>query len=150
MELLQKNHSWGDGGLMDFEKFYKQYLSELSTHLFGNAPFDEIVKKVNTSHRTKRFVALYVAQDKETFDTYYAKRRELGLSEVFNQLISALLYQTSRHSIKKELVKELGITKDMIEIPCFDHEINEIKKDLNSFSLYLRKIRMKQKADLNG
>lgn len=150
MELFQKNHSWGDGSMSLFQQVYKQYLSELSTHLFGDTPFDEIIKKVNTSHRIKRFVALYVAQDKKTFETYYAKRRQLGLEDVFNQLITALLYQTNKHSVKKELVKEIGITKDMIEYPCLDHEINEIKKDLNSFSLYFRKYKMKQKADLDG
>jgi len=130
---------------MTFQTVYKQYIAELSSHLFEGQSIEDIIKKVNQSHRIKRYVALYVTQDKETFYYYYTKRRELGLNDVFNQLITALLYQTNRHSIKKELVKELGINKEMIEFPCLDHEINEIKKDLNSFSLYYRKIRMKQK-----
>ena len=139
---------------MIFQNEYKEYLSELSKHLFGQTPFHEILKKTNESHRKKRFVALYVAQDRETFYAYYEKRKELGLEGIFSQLISALLYKTEFHPIKREMVRSLGITKDMIDYPCFDHELNEVKKDLNSFLLYLKKqkkkIRLVRKADHFG
>lgn len=124
---------------MTFKEPYKEYLAELGSHLFANASFEEILQTKKKSHRKKRYVALYLAQDNETFHHYYERRKEFGLEQIYSQLISALLFETEKSPIKREMVKELEVTKDMIDFPCFDYEINEIKKDLNSFQLYLLK-----------
>lgn len=124
---------------MKFQEEYKAYLSELSEHLFDDKKISEIIQNTHLSHRKKRFVVLYLARDKETFDSYYAKRKSLGLESIFSQLIAGLLYETDKHVVKRAMVSTLKLTEEMIEQPVEEHEKKEVNKDLNSFLFYLRK-----------
>lgn len=129
---------------MTFSKGYNDYLLELRHHLFADASVEEIMRNIHKSHRSKRFIALYLAKDKKTFDHYYEKRKELGLESIFNQLISALLHETDKNLMRKFKVKELGINKEMISFPCSNHERDQIRKDFNSIMLYLFKKKMRR------
>lgn len=128
---------------MNLKEAYKKYLIELSTHLFGDASVNEIIKNIKNSHRKKRFISLYLAQDKEIFFHYYERRESLGLEKVFSQLISALLAETEKNPVKKVMVKELQVNHGMVDIPCSKEEISEVNKDLNLFLFYVWKLQSK-------
>ena len=124
---------------------YKAYLRELHTHLFGSEPIEKIIGEVKIGHRRKRFVAMYLIQDKETFDYYYERRKELKLEKVFNQLISSMLYKTEKNPLKQLFVDMLGLKNSMVMGKVSSYEIKEIEKDLHAFSFYETKKELKSK-----
>lgn len=124
---------------------YKEYIQELHAHLFGQETIEHIIGEVKKGHRRKRFVAMYLMQDKETFDFYYEKRKELQLEKIFNQLISAMLYKTEKNPLKRLFVETLGLTSDMTMGKVSSYEIKEIEKDLHAFSFYQTKKELKSK-----
>lgn len=125
---------------------YQAYVREHHQSLFDAAPVEELMKDVYKGHRRKRFVAMYLMSlSKEEFDAYYAKRFELELDKLFNQLISALTYKTEKSPLKQLFVQTLGVTKDMVSEPVSNYEIKEIEKDLHAFSFYQTKKVLKSK-----
>lgn len=124
---------------------YKAYIRELHAHLFEEEAIEKIIGEVKKGHRRKRFVAMYLIQDKETFDSYYKRRKELQLEKIFNQLISAMLYKTEKKPLKQLFVDSLGLTSTMTTGKVSSYEIKEIEKDLHAFSFYETKKELKSK-----
>ncbi|WCK57324.1 hypothetical protein PP175_29480 (plasmid) [Aneurinibacillus sp. Ricciae_BoGa-3] len=121
------------------QEVYRQYIHELRTHLFGDMPFEQLIKNIANSHRKRRFVAMYLLQDKTLFHTYYDKRKELGLETMFNQILSTLFYQKEEHPIKQEIISFLDAELSMIKGSVSPFQIKEMMKDINSFILYQNK-----------
>lgn len=122
---------------------YREYIHELHAHLFELAPIERIIGEVQKGHRRKRFIAMYLLQDKELFDLYYEKRKELRLEKVFNQLVSAMLYKTEKNALKQLFVEMLDLKESMIIGKVSSYEIREIEKDLHAFSFYETKKELK-------
>jgi hypothetical protein len=122
---------------------YQQYIKELHVHLFEQQTFEQIVQEFKKGHRRKRFVAIYLIQDKTVFDTYYEKRNELKLEKLFNQLVSALLFNTKQNPLKELFVETLELTPDMITGKVSSYEIRVIEKDLHAFAFYQTKKELK-------
>ncbi|WP_027415041.1 hypothetical protein [Aneurinibacillus terranovensis] len=118
---------------------YKAYIQELREHLFRDGSMEQIVEGISNSHRKRRFLAMYVMQSKEIFDLYYKQRLELGLDDLFNQIISALFSEKSE--LKNEFISILEITPDMVSKRASPFEIKEMEKDLNAYLLYQQKRR---------
>ncbi|WP_214688606.1 MULTISPECIES: hypothetical protein [unclassified Exiguobacterium] len=125
---------------------YRTYVNELHHSLFDAAPVEQLMKDVYQAHRRKRFVAMYLLSlEKSEFDAYYARRFELNLDKLFNQLISGLTHNTETSPLKQLFVKTLCVNQDMVTEPVTSYEIKEIEKDLNAFSFYQRKKAFKAK-----
>lgn len=131
----------------DIKQCFKQYIGELHEHLFNNLSINQIIKDMDNSHRKKRFISMFLIQDKETFDMYYEQRGLLGLSDAFNQVIQALLLNHDSDRLKQLFVIELGIHEGLVEKNVSTYRIKEIEKDLRAFSFYQTKIELKKEID---
>lgn len=140
MEVLHKLFLFERGDLMTgVEKLYKEYVNELHSHLFESQPFEQIIQNTTGSHRSKRFVTMYLIQNRETFHSYFERRKELQIEKLFNQLITALLFKAEKSRLKQLFVAMLELSPDMISGKVSSYEIKVIEKDLHAFSFYQTK-----------
>lgn len=121
------------------QRIYQAYLDKLGKHLFGEISIKKILNGIHYSHRERRFMALYLLKDKETFHTLYENREKLGIEQLFNQVISALFYKVDKCQFKQDLIEKFEIQKEMITSPATIFEVKEVTKDINSFIWYVRK-----------
>ena len=121
------------------QAFFNNYLHNLQNHLFPDKSIDEIVDKVNNDYRPRRFVAIYVLKDKETFHHYYQRRKELNIELLFNTVISALFHQRDKKIVKQELIDLLCINEEMAGEKIEGFAVREFDKDLNVFIFQFRK-----------
>ncbi|MFI8715171.1 hypothetical protein [Brevibacillus brevis] len=134
----------GESEMWDQELFIT-YLAELRKHLFAKLTIEEIIELAKREHlRARRFINLYIIQDKATFHNYYLKRAELEIQCILDQVISALLHENWNMSMKKEIVDLLGIKQDMIVNQVVGYQTREFEKDLLTYIMYWRK----RKGDL--
>lgn len=115
------------------EQAYLEYIDELRYHLFGGKTLEEIFIDIADNHRKKRFAAMYLLRDPETFHAYYERRDELGLSDLFNEIISTLFYHKEKLLIKRKFISRLNVNMDMITSPVPESELKVLTKDLQSF-----------------
>lgn len=121
---------------MGVQKWFQEYVGELHEHLFENEPIDRIIKKMDKSHRRKRFLSMYLIQSPEIFNHYYKEKKEFELEELFNQVISGLLYNLEENRLKQFFVDLLSLNQDMVTNEVSDFEIKEFEKDLYAFSFH--------------
>lgn len=125
---------------MEFDQLaFKNYLSELKIHLFEEMSIGNIIAEVNNNHQARRFMTMYVLQDKATFDSYRKKRKDFGINQIVDTAISALFHETDKKPAKKELIDLLHISVGMRYKKIEGYAIMEFDKDLNSFLFYWRK-----------
>ncbi|MCM3786216.1 hypothetical protein M3231_24990 [Neobacillus mesonae] len=115
---------------------FAEYLHELRLHLFGDDSIDEIISKIEDSHRARRFVMLYLIKNRETFYYYHKKRTELGFELLYDTIISALFYERERKPAKQELINLLAINLGMVSKRIEGYPLKEFDKDLNAFLTY--------------
>lgn len=121
------------------QEVYEQYIKGLHEHLFDGMPIEQIMGNWQNSHRKRRFIVMYLLQSKDIFHFYYGKRKEHRIEPIFNQVISALLYEPQKSQLKLDFVSTLGITKDMITENISSFQIKEMMKYLHSFQLCFKK-----------
>ncbi|MCM2999989.1 hypothetical protein M3647_21165 [Paenibacillus cellulositrophicus] len=125
---------------MEFDQeAFGEYLEEMWAHLFGNRSLSQIIVEINNSHRARRFFAMYLIKNRETFHTYYQMRAQFGISSIFDTIISALFYEREKKPVKQKLIDLLHIEKDMADQQVEGYPLKEFEKDLNSFLSYWRK-----------
>ncbi|MFP3391780.1 hypothetical protein [Brevibacillus sp. SIMBA_040] len=133
------------GSEMWDQELFITYLTELRKHLFAKLTIEEILELAkHEHHRARRFMNLYIIQDKATFHNYYLKRAELEIQFILDQVISALLHENWNMSVKKEIIDLLGIKQDMIVNQVVGYQAREFEKDLLTYIMYWRK----RKGDL--
>ncbi|KIL38678.1 hypothetical protein SD70_24825 [Gordoniibacillus kamchatkensis] len=125
---------------MEFDqKFFVGYLQELQNHLFPDQLIEDIIAMVDNHHQARRFVAMYLLQDRETFHHYFERRKEFGIGGIVDTVISALFHDTNKKPAKQVLIDLLGISEEMIHTRVEGYAIKEFNKDLNSFLFFWRK-----------
>ncbi|RIX60052.1 hypothetical protein D3P08_00205 [Paenibacillus nanensis] len=100
---------------------------------------NQIIEKINDNHRAKRFFAMYLLKDQETFHYYYQMRAQLSISFIFDTIINALFNEREKKQVKQELINLLQINADMADQSVEGYPLKEFDKDLNSFLVYWRK-----------
>jgi hypothetical protein len=118
---------------------FRQYVEELQKHLFADMTLDDIINGLQESHRKRRFVAMYLLKDRDTFTSFLSKRHELGIDAVFNQIITTLLNKADSYPFIADWIELLDIKKDMVTKEPSSYEIREMMKDLKSFIFYCTK-----------
>ncbi|MFF2531240.1 hypothetical protein ACFVS2_20270 [Brevibacillus sp. NPDC058079] len=121
------------------QELFNQYIDKMRNNLFMDTTLEDLFGSIASNHRVKRFVALYLLKDKETFHGYFMKRHEFGLEGVFNQTISALYFESEKLVIKNMFISELSISKAMMSSPATIVEAKETTKDLQAFVWYATK-----------
>lgn len=115
------------------------YLTEMQNHLFGGISIDEIIEQVGYNHRARRFIAIYLLKNKDTFHHYYSNRTEMGIEYILDIAISSLFYERSIKPIKQELINLLEINENIFYRKVEGYPLKEFDKDLNSLLVYWRK-----------
>ncbi|MCM3624323.1 hypothetical protein M4D70_19025 [Brevibacillus borstelensis] len=125
------------------QELFIQYVAELQEHLFSDMTLEEIIEKAKVDHhRARRFMNLYILKDKTTFHNFYSRREDLEIQSIFDQVISALFYETEKRPIKQEIIIDLlGIRQEMIQNGVEGYGIKEFDKDLLAYGMYWRKRR---------
>jgi hypothetical protein len=122
------------------QELFNQYIAELQKHLFNGMTIEEIIEEAkHDHHQARRLMNLYILKDKETFHDFYERREELGIQSIFDQVISALFYQTEKRPVKQEITNLLGIREDMIDTRMQGYPLKEFNKDLLTYGMYWRK-----------
>lgn len=115
---------------------FRLYLEELHKHLFGAETINGLINQSTDSHRVRRFLTMWILQDKDTFEFYFQRQVEFGLKHVFDQAIAGLT------QIEGQLVEDmrdmLAVTADMGD-EVDSYSIKEFKKDLCNYSFWYRK-----------
>lgn len=125
---------------MEFDQeAFGDYLEEMWTHLFGNNSLSQIIDEINNSHRARRFFAMYLMKNQETFHSYYQMRTKLGISSIFDTIILALFNEREKKPVKQKLIDLLQIDLGMADQRVEGYPLLEFNKDLNSFLAYWRK-----------
>lgn len=125
---------------MEFDQgAFEDYLEKMWIHLFGNSSLSQIIIEINNSHRARRFFTMYLIKNRETFYSYYQMRAKLGISSIFDTIISALFYEREKKPLKRELIDLLQINLDMADQRIDGYPLEEFDKDLNTFIAYWRK-----------
>lgn len=107
--------------------------------MFEEMSIGDVIAQVNDNHQARRFMTMYLLQDKETFDYYHKKRKDFGIEQIVDTAISALFHETDKKPAKKELIDLLHISVAMRYKKIEGYAIKEFDKDLNSFMFYWRK-----------
>lgn len=125
---------------IDFDHdLFLVYIEELHNHLFDETPLTELFSDVHNHHQKHHMVTLHLLKDKETFDSYYQRREELGIASIFDILIGALTENTEGDKIKEHLVKLLSLSPAMISSEPSGYDKKVLMKNLKSFMAYARK-----------
>ncbi|MGP3783664.1 hypothetical protein [Paenibacillus sp. 1A_MP2] len=122
----------------DQEEF-GEYLEQMWEYLFETNTISQIIAKINTNHRARRFLAMYLLKNRETFHLYYQMREELGIGYIFDIIISALFHEREKRPVKQELIDLLQISLNMANQQVEGYPLKEFNKDLNSFLTFWRK-----------
>lgn len=78
------------------QEAFGEYLEQMWEHLFETKTISQIMAKINTNHRARRFLAMYLLKNRETFHLYYQMREELGIGYIFDTIISALFHEREK------------------------------------------------------
>lgn len=118
---------------------FAEYLDAMWIHLFGNDSLTKIIIEISNSHRARRFFTIYLLKNRETFQYYYAMRKDLSIEYIFDTIIAALFHEREKMPAKQELINLLQINLDMAEQRVEGYPLKEFNKDLNAFLAYWRK-----------
>lgn len=121
------------------QEAFGEYLEQMWEHLFEANPLSKIIAKINNNHRARRFFAMYLLKNRETFYSYYQMREELGIGYIFDTAISALFHEREKKPVKQEMIDLLQINLNMANQQVEGYSLREFDKDLNSFLAYWRK-----------
>lgn len=121
------------------QETFGEYLEQMWEHLFEANTLSQIIAKINNNHRARRFFAMYLLKNRETFHLYHQLRDELGISYIFDTIISALFHEREKKPVKQELIDLLQIDLSMADQIIEGYALREFDKDLNSFLTYWRK-----------
>ncbi|WP_405157910.1 hypothetical protein [Paenibacillus sp. FSL H8-0283] len=121
------------------QEAFGEYLEQMWEHLFETNTLSQIIAKINNNHRARRFFAMYLLKNRETFYLYYQMREELGIGYIFDIIISALFHEREKRPVKQELIDLLQINLNMANQQVEGYPLKEFNKDLNSFLTFWRK-----------
>ncbi|MBT2282208.1 hypothetical protein J7E78_01405 [Paenibacillus polymyxa] len=121
------------------QEAFGEYLEQMWEHLFETNTISQIIAKINSNHRARRFFAMYLLKNRETFYLYYQMREELGIGYIFDTAISALFHELEKKPVKQELIDLLQIDLSMADQKVEGYLLREFEKDLNSFLTFWRK-----------
>jgi len=116
----------------------KEYVMNMKQHLFKDESLEHIIEGIQTSHRKRRFMMMYLLHDKDIFHRYYKERQAWGMERLFDQIIAGLLGRDI-FGVKKVISEYLDISYIPENSNITQYEKREFTKDINSFVVYTRK-----------
>lgn len=125
---------------MDVEEDFllKQYVNYLHFHLMESKKIEDIIQGLWVDHQARRFLMMYVLQDRDTFYYYYQNRYRFGLGFLFNQICTAMFSGTSM-PVKKKITQSVGIKKYMIDEVVSKEHVMQFEKELHSYLWFKNK-----------
>lgn len=121
------------------QEVFTKYMASLHERLFSNLPIDQIIRDSHADHQKRRFMMMYILQSNEVFSQYQNQKEELGLSHLYDVVVSALIYARNHGRARKpisDIILNFGISEDMASDKISPFEIKEFLKEFNLFVLY--------------